>query len=257
MVFRVAFVSGVTPAKWFRVWAERFPGDPIEALPVESVPTGSDDALRMLADGLADVAFVRLPVPGDGVHAIPLYTEQPVVVVPKDHEVSTVETTSLDELTELGRVDEEAGRPGLRMLSVAPGPTGGADAMELVAAGVGLLVVPQAVARLFARKDVVARPVEGAEETRVALAWPADLDEEQDARVQEFVGVVRGRTANSSRMTAAETAELRAQKPTAKAKAKAAEARAAEARKHPQKKKGAAKPIAGRTRAPGRRRGSR
>ncbi|WP_445286220.1 LysR substrate-binding domain-containing protein [Arthrobacter sp. Hiyo1] len=45
----------------------------------------SDDGaqLEVLRDGSAELSFVRLPVDRDGLHVIPLYEEQPVVVAPK------------------------------------------------------------------------------------------------------------------------------------------------------------------------------
>jgi hypothetical protein len=52
------------------------------------------------------------------------------------------------------------------------------------------------VARLRHRKDVVAVPVNGIPDTTVALVWLRERDDEQ---CQSFVGVVRGRTRNSSR----------------------------------------------------------
>ena len=236
MAFRVAFAPGVNPAKWFGLWNERQPSVPLEPMPLDSLPTATDDAVELLRTDAADVALVRLPVPADDFRSIPLYTEQPVIAVPKDHEVTLVEQVTPAEIAELGRIDEAAGRPGVRLLEVAPGPTGGADVFELVSAGVGFAIVPKAVARLYSRRDVVSRDLvgEGAEayEQRVALVWPADVQPEHPDRwplVDEFIGIVRGRTANSTR--GAETVEAieaaKKLKPTAVAKAKAAEARAA------------------------------
>jgi len=240
MAFRVAFAPGVNPAKWFGLWNERQPSVALEPLPLDSLPTATDDAVELLRTDAADVALVRLPVPADDFRSIPLYTEQPVVVVPKDHEVSLVEQITLAEIADLGRIDEAAGRPGVRLLELASGATGGADAFELVSAGVGFAIVPKAVARLYGRRDVVARDLvgEGAEayETRVALVWPANVQSEHPevwTLVDEFIGIVRGRTANSTR--GVETVEAieaaKKLKPTAVAKAKAAEARAAKAAK--------------------------
>ena len=70
------------------------------------------------------------------------------------------------------------------------------EAIEVVASGTGVVILPMSVARLHARKDVVARPVSDTNHTTVGLAWPIDAD---DDRVDAFVGVVRGRTARSSR----------------------------------------------------------
>ena len=63
--FVVAFVVGVTPAKWARVWGERMPRHPLTLL-----PTG--DALAALDDGTAQVALTRLPVDAERVSVIPL-----------------------------------------------------------------------------------------------------------------------------------------------------------------------------------------
>jgi hypothetical protein len=82
------------------------------------------------------------------------------------------------------------------------------EAVETVAAGVGIVVLPMSVARLHNRKDVVHRPVSDAEKTRIALAWRRDLDDE---RVQTFIGVVRGRKATSSRGPTGQTAPARKQ----------------------------------------------
>jgi DNA-binding transcriptional LysR family regulator len=83
--------------------------------------------------------------------------------------------------------------PGRRAIE-RPATT--ADAIELVAAGVGLLVVPQSLARLHHRKDLTYRPVTGAPESRVALSW---LEDETTDLIEQFIGIVRGRTVNSTR----------------------------------------------------------
>jgi DNA-binding transcriptional LysR family regulator len=70
------------------------------------------------------------------------------------------------------------------------------DAVEVVAAGSGVVLLPQSVARLHQRKDVAHRPVTDLPTTKVGLAWLVAND---DDRVQEFIGIVRGRTVRSSR----------------------------------------------------------
>ncbi|MGQ4390193.1 LysR substrate-binding domain-containing protein, partial [Streptomyces sp. SAS_270] len=70
------------------------------------------------------------------------------------------------------------------------------DAVELVAAGVGVLLVPQSLARLYHRKDLTYRPVTDAPVGEVALAWPQEATTDL---VEDFIGIVRGRTANSTR----------------------------------------------------------
>ncbi|MYY01656.1 LysR substrate-binding domain-containing protein [Streptomyces sp. ATexAB-D23] len=192
--FRLAYVPGVTPTKWVRIWHERLPGIPLDLVPVPAA--GARDLLRA---GGADAGFVRLPVDGTDLSAIPLYTETTVVVVPKDHVVAAVDELSLAELADeivLHPQDDTLvwerlpGRPAIER------PATTADAVELVAAGVGVLVVPQSLARLHHRKDLTYRPLSDAPESRIALSWP---QEKTTDRVEDFIGIVRGRTVNSSR----------------------------------------------------------
>ena len=192
--FRLAYVPGATPAKWVRTWAERVPDVPLTLVPVAAaVATG------FVRERGADAALLRSPIDRDGLHAIPLYTETTVVVVPKDHvvaaadEVSTADLADdvvlrpLDDTIEWDRVP---GRPALER------PATTADAIELVAAGIGVLVVPQSLARLHHRRDLTYRPVTDAPQSSVALSW---LEDETTDLMEEFIGIVRGRTVNSTR----------------------------------------------------------
>lgn len=177
-VLRVGFVPGVTPTKWERKWGERFPAQRLELIVVAQ---GEQDAA--LRDGRVDMCFVRLPIDRDGMHAIPLYHEVPVVVVPKDHPISVFDEVSTAELAD-ERVQDTSD------LDTA------ADAIELVAANVGVAIVPHSIARLHHRKDIVYRTVTDVPDTQIALAWPVDSTTET---TEEFVGIVRGRTERSTR----------------------------------------------------------
>lgn len=192
--FRLAYVPGVTPSKWVRIWHERLPAVPLELLPVSAA-----DAPGLLRERGADAGLLRLPVDGAGLSAIPLYAETTVVVVPKDHLVAAVDEISAADLADellLHPLDDTLGweRPPGRPANERPATT--ADAVELVAAGVGLLVVPQSLARLHHRRDLTYRPVSDVPESRVALSWP---EEEHTDLVEQFIGIVRGRTVNSTR----------------------------------------------------------
>lgn len=192
--FRLAYVPGVTPAKWVRTWAERLPDVPLELVTVEPV-----DAERVVRDGDVDVALLRLPVDRALFSAIPLYTETTVVLMPKDHDLTGAETVppaDLDDVTVLYPLDDTLewetlpGRPAIER------PATTVEAIELVAAGIGVLLVPQSLARLHHRKDLVYRPMADAAQSTVALAW---LEGQSTDLVEEFIGIVRGRTVNSSR----------------------------------------------------------
>ncbi|TRV72990.1 LysR family transcriptional regulator [Streptomyces sp. 130] len=184
----------MTPAKWVRIWNERLPD-----IPLTLVQVPAHGAQELLRAGDADAGFLRLPVEGTDLSAIPLYTETTVVVVPKDHLIAAVDELSVAELADeivLHPMDDALpwerlpGRPALER------PATTADAVELVAAGIGVLVVPQSLARLHHRKDLTYRPLTDAPESRVALSWPQEKTTDQ---VEDFIGIVRGRTVNSSR----------------------------------------------------------
>lgn len=187
---RVGFVTGTTPDKWARMWRERR-RDALELVPV----TEQEQELR-LRDGTLDMCLVRLPVDRDRLHLIPLYAEATVVVVPRDHFATAGTEVDLADLADEQLVLPHASgwtpeSPQLDWPAMSE-----REAIEVVAAGGGVAIVPMSVARLFSRKDVAARPVTDLPPTTVGLAWLVDRD---DADTQEFVGVVRGRTANSSR----------------------------------------------------------
>jgi len=172
----VGFVPGVTPGKWVARWRERHPEVPLEL-------HQHDDALAALRDGSDDVVFVRLPVDRNGLHLIPLYEEQPVAVMSRENELSLYEDVPAEELE------------GERPLDVVEcgGPK---TAVEVAASGSGVVILPMSLARLYARKDAVHRPVPGLPATTIGIAWRV---EEESDDVEEFIGIVRGRTAQSSR----------------------------------------------------------
>uniref|UniRef100_UPI0024568A52 LysR family substrate-binding domain-containing protein n=1 Tax=Nocardia wallacei TaxID=480035 RepID=UPI0024568A52 len=194
---RVGYVPGVIVAKWARRWSERFPDSPMDLI---GVPQAEQDAA--LRDGRVDMCFVRLPIDRDGMHAIPLYRELPVVVVPKDHPISL-----FDEVTEADLADERMQDAGdIDEL---------AGAVELVAAVGGAAVMPQSLARLHHRRDLVFRTVTDLPGTEVALAWPVERTTET---VEEFIGIVRGRTERSSRSPSGRAKDVAAERDTPRRK---------------------------------------
>lgn len=190
MVLRIAFVPGVSPDKWFRRWAERHPHEPVEAVPISL-----DEQRDVLFDGRADLCFLRPPLEQSGfrenLHLIPLYVETAMLAAPKDHAAMAFDELLLADLADENLLDDAS----------VPGHRGAEAILDLVAADVGLYLLPQSEARHFNRKDLRFRPVTDAPEYPVAIAW---LAEREEAEVEEFIGIVRGRTANSSRNAKAE-----------------------------------------------------
>lgn len=193
--FRLGYVAGVTPSKWLRTWAERMPD-----VPLTLVDAGNDEAVGLVRAGVVDAALLRLPIDRTDLHAIPLYTETTVVVVPKEHWLAAA-----DEVTGADLTDEVVLHPRDDVLDWArpPGvpaaqrPVTTAHAVGMVAAEAGLLLLPQSLARLYHRKDLTHRPVTDAVQSSVALVWPSVMDTSD--LVEQFIGIVRGRTVNSTR----------------------------------------------------------
>jgi hypothetical protein len=129
--------------------------------PLELRPAPGGEALAALDAGTAHMAFLRDVPASDTLHVIPLYREQPVVQLDRDSPLASADTLTLSE-----------------------------------AEALGLEVVPQSVARARSRRDMVIRPVPDAPDSGIGLAWPVSA---RHPLIDVFVGIVRGRTVNSSR----------------------------------------------------------
>lgn len=191
--FRLLVVPGVTVDKWTRAWSERLP-----EVDLRLEPTEAADAPGLLSAG-ADAGLVRLPVDPLEFHAIPLYTEATVVVVPREHLLAAADQLTVADLADetlLSPLDDVLTWPAPPCTVLPERPVTTAAAVELVAAEVGVLVVPQSLARAYHRKDLTYRFVTDAPSSSVALAWVRDRHTDL---VEEMIGIVRGRTANSTR----------------------------------------------------------
>lgn len=179
--FTIAFPPGVTIGKWTRAFAQRQPNVELAVVP-------SPDPLTLLAAGEADMVFARDAEADERRHLIPLYTEDVVAVMHHEHLLTLEETLHLADLA-----DEP-------QLTAEPSET----LMRSVASGDGIALLPASVAKAFRRRDVVAMRVEDAPGSRIGLTWAR---EDQHPLVDVFIGVVRGRTAHSSRNPDVATAQ--------------------------------------------------
>ena len=155
------------------------------------------DQLEGVRDGSLDMALVRLPVDAQGLHCVRLYDEMQVAAASREHMIAATD----DEITTADLVDEQLVRPHVsgwrpEAEQLDWPPMSEQDAIETVAAGTGVVILPMSVARLHQRKDVVTRIVSDLDPTTIALVWRLERDDEV---TQAFVGVTRGRTARSSR----------------------------------------------------------
>ena len=190
----LGYVPGATPAKWSRIWADRHPDTPLTLRAVAAA-----DAAAEVRAGRVDLALLRLPSDTAALAVIPLYEEITVAVIPADHLLSAVEEISAADLEGepmLLALDDVVAWGDAPGIPVDHRPETTQAAMELVAAGIGALIVPQSLARLYHRRDLTYRPIADGPKCAVALAFP---EGSQSALIEEFIGIVRGRKPDSSR----------------------------------------------------------
>lgn len=190
----LGYVPGGTPAKWVRIWAERHPEVRLNLRALSAA-----EAAEEVRTGGVDVALLRLPADTSALAVIPLYEETAVAVLPTDHLLSAADVLSSADLDgepillPLDDVVAWMDGPGV-VIEHRPETT--SAAVELVAAGLGALIVPQSLARLYHRRDLTYRPIADAPVCAVALAF---REGQQSPLIEEFVGIVRGRKPGSSR----------------------------------------------------------
>ena len=193
----------------------------------------------------------RAPASTDGekYHSIRLYEELPVVILPVDHVLTVLDEVPVEELAEEFLLQPASDIPAYEEVSrtwresagrIVPEGLTDKETIELVAAGVGLYIVPMSIARFYHRKDLTYRPVAGLDTYPVHLVWPRapkgePRSEELEALLQDFIGIVRGRTATSDR--GSETRQARAERIAAEKAKEKAKARAANARREARDKK--------------------
>ena len=192
---RVGAVPGATPGRWIDTWKDRMPNVTLDLVPITFA-----DQRTALTERMVDLALVRAPFDPHGMHAIPLYEELPVVIASSEsHLLAADELFPADLAGEflltsredvLGRLELPTDPSRFPPLDTVE------DALATVAAGVGIVVAPMSLARLHHRKDVDYRILRDAPVSQVLLAWPRTST---NPDVDAFVGIVRGRTANSSR----------------------------------------------------------
>lgn len=215
-VLRLGFARGTAPGKWAKRWAIAEPTIALELIPLSlrgTVPPG---------EPAPDVWLVRVP-PGarpagtegpGGDHAIRLYTEAVGVVLPADHELANHASLDHDDLSLLSLLahpDHETVWPApAPWADPAWAPRNATATMELVASGAGAALLPLPLARQLAAKrthvvvEVVGDPPLAG--TEIWAHWARDRDAPD---VQQLVGIMRGRTARSSRPGAEGTPAVR------------------------------------------------
>ncbi|TDB82433.1 LysR family transcriptional regulator [Micromonospora sp. KC721] len=147
---------------------------------------GWHDPTAGLGDGTSDVAFVWLPVPGDGLHTRVLARERRWVVLPFGHRLAGhTEIAFTDLLVEPFVALPDAAGP-LRDFWLATDARNGRDPLigseatspdevfEAVASGLGVALLAEGNVGLYRRPGVACRPVTGLAPAQLAVAWRAN-----------------------------------------------------------------------------------
>lgn len=192
-VFALGAIPGATLGGWIDTWRQRLPRADLQLHPI-------DFATQREQVHELDAAIVRLPIDRADLKVIPLYDEVPVVVCSADSHLTAADELELADLA--GEIVIVAEDDVLRLhvpesveASFSP-PETTEQAIATVAAGVGIVIVPMSLARLHQRKDTSYRVLTDGPVSTVALAWRSDAT---TPAVEAFIGIVRGRTAHSSR----------------------------------------------------------
>ena len=229
-------------------------GENTAEAPAEAVEHAPVPVVEVPENPFAHMSIVRpdrepASTDGEKYHSIRLYEELPVVILPVDHVLTVLDEVPVEELAEEFLLQPASDIPAYEEVSrawresagrIVPEGLTDKETIELVAAGVGLYIVPMSIARFYHRKDLTYRPVAGLDLYPVHLVWPRapkgePRSEELEALLQDFIGIVRGRTATSER--GSETRQARAERIAAEKAKEKAKARAANARREARDKK--------------------
>lgn len=205
---RLGFVRGVAPSKWAERWARAVREQPLELVPVdlhevEGARAELDMLLERVAPGTVPAGSEAAPRTR---HAMRLYEETVALVVPEGHELAELSEIGLEDLslvTLLAHPDHFSEWPEPQEWKDPLWmPRNAKATLELVATGLGGALMAQPMARHLANKRVHAViPVtrSGASLLPGTEIWASWRVERDGNDLQHLVGVLRGRTARSSR----------------------------------------------------------
>jgi DNA-binding transcriptional LysR family regulator len=143
-----------------------------------------DESRSALLDHQADAVVCRLPLETSGLHAVILYDEPRVLLVPRDHRLAGKESVTLDDIAgesmprladpmwnAYWRIDP---RPDASSAPDDPFVTTLEDELEVIAASQAVATVSVSLHAAGMRRGLTAIPLDGVEPGHVVLATRAD-----------------------------------------------------------------------------------
>lgn len=200
-VLRLGALLGAAPDRWISRWHDRHP-----EVRLQLDHFDESGQLERIHARTVDIGYLRVAADAGPVvdtevfHRVWLYREEAVVCAARDHWIAAAEeSVTGEDIAEETFLDPED------VAAYAPEEAGSGEGgiaraermtMEVVASGAGVLVLPRSAARALSRKDVITRRIEDHPGYDVGLGWLRACD---DPVIQEFIGVTRGRRADSAR----------------------------------------------------------
>ena len=164
----IAFAPGLTFSAALRAFAEANPEVEIELLHLPWY-----EQAEPLRDGRADIGLLRRPFDGHGIRTVPISSEPQVACLPASHPLASRRRLVRADLDGEAILDPVARRTATIE-----------EKFELVAAGIGIALIPRSVARYYSRPDLVHRPMSDTEPFEICLAVAEDRREQH---LQDFL----------------------------------------------------------------------
>ena len=196
---RLALSDGITRPRLSALLAQCREEEPQVDIRLFEVPLGQQ--LRGLHEDLYDLGFAQSPEVGDGIVAIPAWSDPLVVAVPARHPLLAYQRIPLDEVLrhplvacdpqsceghchQIRRILRSADREPLVVEQVSSHDL----MLTLVAAGYALALVGASHLAASRREELVARPLAG--RSQVLTTWLLRRDAEPSETLRRFIGRV-------------------------------------------------------------------
>ncbi len=164
----IGFIPGLILTPLVRHLGETFSG-----LCIDVVRTSWGEQIAGLRDGRFDACLASRPFDEEGLTVVDLFTEHRAVVLPVEHRLAGKAEVTLEDLAEDRLLQPAEAVPGWT------GPSGGfvvgdapptvEEKFEHVAAGRGVLIVPESASRYYRRPDLTFARVSDLAEMKVCL----------------------------------------------------------------------------------------
>ena len=181
----VAFSPGLHVSEAIRSFTARHP-----EVEIDLVQLHWWEQEAPLRDGRAHLGYLRRPFDDTGLHSIPIGHENKVACVPSTHRLAGRRSLTAADLDGEQILDAQTRRTS----SVE-------EKFELIASGHGIALIPESVARIYSRPDLLYLSVTDALPVQTCLA--VMQESRREARVQEFLKIATGTLRPASNRLAA------------------------------------------------------